>query len=135
MRSIKIKFDGSNTSIDFLSEVSGKEAIKQKYLVNTLTTKGSDPIFKNRGTDLLTAAIGGALITSSNITDGFAAVDTLYFCNFEESKEVYNSGDNIVLYSLAPDYDSLTTTSATFNAEFEFVDGSSSKVTFNVDTA
>lgn len=135
MRSIKIKFGGSNTSIDFLSEVSGKEAIKQKYLVNTLTTKDSDPIFKNRGTDLLATAIGGALITSNNITDGFAAVDTLYFCNFEESKEVYSSGDNVVVYSLVPDYNYLTITSAVFNAEFEFADGSSSVVTFNVDTA
>lgn len=135
MRSIKINFNGSKTSIDFLSEISGKAALQQKYLVNTLTTKSSDPIFNNRGTDLLDAAIGGALITSTNITDGFAAVDTLYFCNFEESKEVYDSGDNVTLYSLTPDYDYLTTTSAVFNAEFEFADGSSAKINFNVDTA
>lgn len=135
MRSIKINFKGNSTYIDFLSEVSGKEALKQKYLVNTLTTKSSDPIFNDRGTDLLATAIGGALITSDNISDGFAAVDTLYFCSFEENKEVYDSGDNITSYSLVPDYDALTTTSAVFNANFEFADGSSSGITFNVDTA
>ena len=135
MRSIKINFNGNNTYIDFSSEVSGKEALKQKYLVNTLTTKSSDPIFNDRGTDLLDTAIRGALITSDNISDGFAAVDTLYFCSFEENKEVYDSGDNITSYSLVPDYDYLTTTSAVFNANFEFADGSSSEITFNVDTA
>lgn len=124
MRAIAIKYNGGDdTRILFKQEVSGKLLQIQKYLMNAATEKDTDPIFAERGTDLIKTALAGSLVSTVNANDdGFAGVDTLYFCNYEEAPIVYASGDNVINFVLSPmDYDA-STTSLSFNAEFTFKD-------------
>lgn len=124
MRAIKIHYNGGDdTRILFREETSGKLLQIQKYLLNVATEKDTDPIFPDRGTDLLRTALGGALVSPDTSDDGFAAVDTLYFCNYEEYPEVFNSDDNVSFFALIPaDYQHYKR-SLSFAANFTFADG------------
>lgn len=109
MKDLKIKFDGAKGTTILLDEiVTGKLLSCQKYLVNTVTNKGTDIIFKDRGTTLFSSAIGGALIDSTATTHicNFAAIDTLYFCSYEEHADIFSSDEYISNYNLSVvDYD------------------------------
>jgi hypothetical protein len=133
MRAVAIDFTGGYTTrINFRREVSGKALQEQKYLVNVATTAGSDPIFPKRGTKLLDSAIGGALMSINGLTDGFAAVDTVYFCNYEESKAMYESPDNVRVFTLTPSAVGSSMTEVCFNAHFLFADQTENTVSVTV---
>lgn len=133
MRAIAIDFTGGYTTrINFRREVSGKSLQEQKYLVNVATKAGSDPVFPRRGTKLLDSAIGGALMSINGLTDGFAAVDTVYFCNYEESKAVYESSDNVVAFTLTPTSAGSSLAEVCFTANFLFADQTRTKVPVTV---
>lgn len=123
MRAIKIHYNGGNdTRILFREETSGKLLQIQKYLLNVATEAGSDPIFPDRGTDLLAAGIQGTLVSSTTADDSFAAVNTLYFCNYEEHPDMFKSGDNVEFFSLDPTDYQHHNRSLSFAAEFTFKD-------------
>lgn len=123
MRAIKIQYDGgNNTKICFTEETSGKLLQIQKYLLNVATTAGTDFIFPDRGTALMETGLQGALVSQTSIDDGFAAVDTLYFCNYEEYPEVFKSDDNVEFFALEPVEYQHQTRSLSFAAEFTFRD-------------
>lgn len=133
MRAVAIDFTGGYTTrINFRREVSGKSLQEQKYLVNVATKAGSDPVFPRRGTKLLDSAIGGALMSINGLTDGFAAVDTVYFCNYEESKAVYESPDNVVAFTLTPTAAGSSLSEVCFTANFLFADQTKTKVPVTV---
>jgi hypothetical protein len=62
-------------------KVTGFQATVQRALLNLMVTKGSDPIFPLRGTDLLTRALGGTLLNlrAAEHAGNFASSDTLFF--------------------------------------------------------
>ena len=131
MKSISITFDGEDsTFIDWNSMKEGKECIVQKYLVNIATEKGTDPVFPSRGTDLLQQAIGGVVIdaTSALMIGNFAATDTIYFCAWEETPEVYESGDYPDSAELIPTGYSNNGRVLNFDLNLTFQDGSSTQV-------
>lgn len=129
MRAVAIDFTGGYTTrINFRREVSGKSLQEQKYLVNVATKAGSDPVFPRRGTKLLDSAIGGALASINGLTDGFAAVDTVYFCNYEESKVMFESSDNVIAFTLTPTSAGSSLSEVCFTANFLFVDQTKTKV-------
>ena len=131
MKSIAIVFDGgSGTFIDWKSMKEGKECITQKYLVNIATEKGTDPIFPDRGTDLLPQAIGGVVIDAASalMIGNFAATDTIYFCAWEEDPEVYSSGDYPEAAELIPTGYSNNERILNFDLTLTFQDGTSTTV-------
>lgn len=133
MKGIAVDLTGAySTKINFTQKVEGKTLQIQKYMINVATTAGSDFIFPNRGTELLSSAIGGALVAVNNLSDGYAGVDTLYFCNYEESKSVYDSDDNIVNFTLSPSAYNLDQRSVTFTASITFADGKEIKTELGV---
>lgn len=133
MRAVAIDFTGGYTTrINFRREVSGKSLQEQKYLVNVATKAGSDPVFPRRGTKLLDSAIGGALMSINGLTDGFAAVDTVYFCNYEESKVMFESSDNVIAFTLTPTSAGSSLTEVCFTANFLFADQTKTKVPVTV---
>lgn len=134
MRAIRIQYAGNDrTRILWDQDTDGKLLMTQKYLMNVATDKDSDAIFEDRGTELLSAAIGGALLWGDvGNEDDFAAVNTLYFCNYEESAAVYNSDDNVVQFSItAAAYDN-NTISLSMAADFEFADGTTYNTTLDL---
>lgn len=133
MRAVAVDFTGGYTTrINFKREVTGKALQEQKYLVNVATNAGSDPIFPKRGTKLLDSAIGGALMSINGLTDGFAAVDTVYFCNYEESKAMYESPDNVRVFTLTPSAVGSSMTEVCFKAHFLFADQTENTVSVTV---
>lgn len=133
MRAVAIDFTGGYTTrINFRREVSGKSLQEQKYLVNVATKAGSDPVFPKRGTKLLDSAIGGALMSINGLTDGFAAVDTIYFCNYEESKVMFESSDNVIAFTLTPTSAGSSLSEVCFTANFLFADQTKTKVPVTV---
>lgn len=70
-------------AIELLTDgrVSGFQATVQRALVNLLVVQEKDPIFPDRGTDLLARALGGSLlnIRAAEHAGNFAASDTLHF--------------------------------------------------------
>ena len=133
MRAVAVDFTGGYTTrINFKREVTGKALQEQKYLVNVATNAGSDPIFPKRGTKLLDSAIGGALMSINGLTDGFAAVDTVYFCNYEESKAMYESPDNVRVFTLTPSAVGSSMTEVCLKAHFLFADQTENTVSVTV---
>ena len=70
---------GSRIHLD--SAVEGRDSHIQNALVTVGTFLGSDPIFPDRGTELLDAAVRGALIDQASRRHycNFAALDVLFF--------------------------------------------------------
>jgi len=80
MRGVRINFNAG--SFDFTSPTRDFETSVQNALVNVSTDQGSDPIYPDRGTNLLLDGVSGRLInnTWANHSANFAAVQTLVFC-------------------------------------------------------
>jgi hypothetical protein len=68
----------------------------------------------------------------NGLTDGFAAVDTVYFCNYEESKAMYESPDNVRAFTLTPTPAGSSLTEVCFIANFLFADQTETKVPVTV---
>lgn len=132
MRAINVVFNGgSGTFIDWTKAVGDRQCVEQKYLMNIATAKKSDPIFPARGTDLLTRAIGGAVVDSASAKTlgNFAATDTIYFCSWEETPEVYEADYYPTAAELSPT--SYTNSGRTLNFELTltFRDGTTTETT------
>lgn len=128
MKDLKIILKGDESTIDLNSIVEDKMLYEQKALVNMVTTKGSDPVFEDRGTDLLIDAIRGKAYSRSGIIHigNFAALDTIYFIHSTDSEEVaeaeytiddinvtgisYNNTDNVLNLSVQIIYTDGTST-------------------------
>ena len=133
MRAIRIQYDGNdNTRILWDKDAEGKLLMTQKYLMNVATDKASDPIFPDRGTDLMRHALGGTFLISPTTAGTFASVDTLYFCNYEESAGVFASSDNVTNFALTSASYNNATSSVNMAASFTFQDGTSYNTTLTV---
>lgn len=137
MRDIRVQFAGENGSRLLLNKsVDGKLLTQQKYLINTGTSKGSDAVFTDRGTDLATKIVGGNIVdaTAAEHVGNFAALDTLYFCSYEEHPEIFNRDSYVRDFDLRPmDYNNYTHT-LTFKAKFIFKDNTSTEDTLDLTT-
>lgn len=80
MRGIRINFNDG--SFDFSAPARDFETAVQNALVNVATDQGSDPLYPERGTNLLLDGVSGRLINNAwaNHSANFAAVQTLVFC-------------------------------------------------------
>ncbi len=135
MKDIRIKFEGSDgTQLVLDKTVEGKSLLEQKYLMNTATTQGTDKIYPNRGTKLLQQAIGGTIVdwNAAMHTGNFAAIDTSYFCTYEEHPAIYNSDIYVSNYQLVPAIYDNTTRTLSFRASFTFNDGTSTSNNFSI---
>lgn len=128
MKDLKIILKGDDSTIDLNSIVEDKMLYEQKALVNMVTTKGSDPVFEDRGTDLLIDAIRGKAYSRSGIIHigNFAALDTIYFIHSTDPEEIaeaeytiddinvtgiaYNNTDNVLNLSVQIIYTDGTST-------------------------
>ena len=81
MRGIRIIFGDTGPTFDLEQFTLNFASTVQNALVNVGTRVGSDPIFAERGTGILDAAVKGALISSVWATHyaNFAALETLSF--------------------------------------------------------
>lgn len=125
MQDIRIQFYGEKgTCFKFKEKVEGKKLYKQKYLINTATSKNTDKIFPDRGTNMLAQAMGGIAMTQNGAyhIGNFAATDTIYFCSYEEIPSEYKSSSYVESYTLYPKYYNNATNSLYFLATFIFKD-------------
>lgn len=137
MKDVRIQFSGSPaTCFDFTRAVEGKSLYEQKYLINTATSKNTDYIFPDRGTNLLRDAINGVMISNNEAlhSGNFAALDTLYFCSYEEDPGVYNSDEYVQQYKLMPAFYDHYKRSISFRASFEFKDETSTSDDFKIQS-
>lgn len=138
MRDIKIVLDGNNGSfIDFTRDVSGKELYSQKALVNVVTVKGSDPVFPNRGTDIMKKCLSGHIYSNNGLRHigNFAALDTVFFVLENEYAAVNQSGDKIKNISVYPSEVDMVTSHITFKTTIEFADGTSNRQSTSIAQA
>jgi hypothetical protein len=88
MRGIRIAFDEGGPRFNFSQPVGLFESVVQNALVNVGTNLGSDPIFKDRGTDLKRDGAHGRMATSTwaDHSANFAALRTLAFIQQTDTK-------------------------------------------------
>lgn len=90
MKSVKLSFEEKGVQFDFSAPVEDFANEVQTAMVNIATSKGSDPINPDKGTDLLKEAVAGRLINirSAEHFANFAALDTLFlFRQFEDTND------------------------------------------------
>lgn len=139
MRDIRIQFYGDKgTCFKLKEKVEGKQLYKQKYLINTATSKNTDKIFPDRGTNLLAQSLGGKVLSGSGAyhVGNFAATDTIYFCSYEEQASEFNSDQYVQSFTIYPKYYNNATNSLYFLATFLFKDEEvqTEEVTINFTT-
>jgi hypothetical protein len=128
MKDVKIIFNGDASTINLTEEVNDKNLYEQKVLINMVTEKGSDPVYADRGTDLLADSIRGKVYSRSGTihVGNFAALDTIYFIRNTEPSYVkgepytlqdinvsgisYNNEDNVLNLSVQVIYTDETST-------------------------
>ena len=81
MNGLAINFTDAGPLLDFTRAIAGEDAEMQNVMVNIGTQKGTDPLFADRGTELLLAGVRGRLVspTWARHDANFAALDTLAF--------------------------------------------------------
>lgn len=86
MRGLRLTFSQEGPISLNGDAVTDLECIQQNALVNIGTSKGSDAIFPDKGTDLFKAAVGGVIydIQSAQHAANFAALDTVTFLRDHE---------------------------------------------------
>lgn len=129
MRDIKIIFNGSSTRIDLEKYVEGKNLYEQKALVNAVTDQGSDPVYPDRGTTMIADSINGNAydINRAAHIANFAALDTLYFINYQEYAAVQDSPDLIKDIAMSVIEYSGAEGRIRFSAKFTFADDTETK--------
>lgn len=91
MQGLKIIFtDKDNISIDPNASVSDFDATIQNALVNIGTRNGTDRIYTDKGTTILTEATNGKIVgfNTANHVSQLAALDTLFFSREYETSDV-----------------------------------------------
>lgn len=125
MKDIKLVLDGNKRStIDLTSCVEGKSLVEQKVLVNAITIKGTDPVFADRGTDMLRKCLSGNIYSKSALKHigNFAALDTTFFVLENEYKEVAQTGDLLTKVAIHPISFDLVDLHVVFKAIITFAD-------------
>jgi len=99
MKGLKLIFGPSGVEIDPLASVSGVEAKIQGALVNIGTSRGSDSVWPDRGTELLKNAVlnGVPGVVQAQHLANFAAVDTLFFQRQQEERTDLDSPEVLKL--------------------------------------
>jgi hypothetical protein len=90
MQGLKILFDTKdNISIDPNASLSDFDATIQNALVNIGTRNGTDRIYPDKGTTILTEATSGKIVgfNAANHVSQLAALDTLFFSREYETSE------------------------------------------------
>jgi hypothetical protein len=90
LKSLLIRFLPDGTYALESSAVDGARATAQNATVNLLTENGTDPVYAERGTRLLSAITkGGAYdIISATHAANFAAADTIFFCRDSDPADI-----------------------------------------------
>lgn len=126
MTDVKVYFNGEDgASIDLTRRVEGKHLYSQKALINVGTEQGTDPLYEERGTTLMTEAIGGYAATDNGALHmgNFAALDTLSFLEENEYESALDDTDRIRDMDLHTiEYDEETEI-LSYGATFFFRDG------------
>lgn len=126
MRDIKIVMAGNEGSfLDLTADVTGKELYSQKALVNIVTVRGSDPLFEDRGTDIMKKCLSGNIYDNNGLRHlgNFAALDTMFFVLENEYSAVNTSPDKIKKIAVYPYTVDLLSSKVTFRTTIEFADG------------
>ena len=82
MKGLALVFNKTGCDLNPNAVVQGFQAVVQNGMVNIGTAKGSDPLYADRGTDLLKSATSGIIISDNAASHvaNIASVDTLFFC-------------------------------------------------------
>lgn len=122
-RGIKINFDDFGAQLSLDEEVSGFDASVQCALVNVGTIAGTDIVYPNKGTNLLTKANKGSLITdtSAQHAANFAALTTEFF--YKTLEEGTETRDNDSINELNLTLVEFNSVSATFAADITSLGG------------
>lgn len=81
MQTTVVDFTGDRPRLDLNKRISGFKSSAQRCLVNLGTRKGTDPLYEDRGTNLLRDAVSGRMINANAAqhSANFAAADTYFF--------------------------------------------------------
>ena len=87
MKGIKISFNNGEALIDTDNYVENFDATVQNALVNIATRAGTDRIYADKGTSILSRAVAGKIVgmNEANHQSQLAALDTLYFSRKHET--------------------------------------------------
>lgn len=130
MRDIKIVLNGNKGSfIDLTRDVTDKDLYRQKALVNIITVKGSDPLFADRGTDIMKKCLSGNIYDNNSLKHmgNFAALETTFFILENEYAALNTSPNKVKNISVYPYTVDLLTSTVTFKTSIEFADGTTVK--------
>lgn len=110
MRGMAINFTGNSPMFTFTAPAVDIETIAQNAMVNLGTQKGSDPLYADRGTDLLDSAVQGRMINTNyaNQVAAFAALDTLVFAQTQDNPLDPNRTANVELLATKLELQSVT---------------------------
>lgn len=98
MRTTVVDFTGGSPRLELNRSITGFAGSAQRCLINLGTRKGTDPVYEDRGTDLLLDAVSGRMIdaNAAQHSANFAAADTYFF-----SRTFDLPGDAAALASVA----------------------------------
>lgn len=122
MKGLKIDMSQENGPVfELESKVEGANTTVQNALINIATTLGADPIFPERGTQLLAQALQGRLVNlqAAQVASNFAAIDTTFF--LAETEISTSPSERIQRIGLSPIV--FTLNNLQINAEFDMEDG------------
>jgi hypothetical protein len=103
MIGLSISFGDDGPKFNFGECVRDFDATVQNALVNVGTRRGSDPLFTDRGTDLVLDAARGRMInlTWANQVSNFAALKTLAFMQSVDTESSSSKLQDFKLQSVA----------------------------------
>ena len=123
MNSLRIDFGADGARLVLDEQVTGTLNTAQKCLLNMGVIRGSAGIFPDKGTDLLTQAVRGELISTNAAQHAanFAALDTLVFTRTNDPQD--NLEDTSRTTDIRLTVASFAANSMGLDAYFTFADG------------
>jgi hypothetical protein len=117
MEGLAIEFIKAGAVLAVTKKVADFSTIAQNGMVNIGTEKGSDPLYKKRGTQLYNSGVVGALTTYSDAyhAANFAALDTVFF--LKSSDYAVSEYERVEAVALEPI--TYTKSQMNINARFE----------------
>jgi hypothetical protein len=81
MNTTVVDFTGDRPRLDLNRSLSGFKSSAQRCLINLGTRQGTDPLYEDRGTNLLRDAVSGRMVdaNAAQHSANFAAADTYFF--------------------------------------------------------